>query len=200
MLETRVKNVLIAPGKTVASRQFEKSVNGDLRVLRLGADGTSLTVGAGVAEVSEVGTAAPSPTPSGWAIETSAYTVDWPEGYTVCSAQAGAPFPFIFERVGGPNEMIVLRGPLVGAKEVPSPEALIGKGQEPVAMNMQSPTPWVELGYSVEGRRWRQRHYYAVLKPKTLVLVTIQGPEERAGQLARDGDRVAASVKARGTP
>ncbi len=168
MLEKRVKNVLIAPGKKVTSQKFQKTVDGELRVLRLGDEGTSFMLGAGVEDISEVGAAAAATTGSEWSVETSSYTVRWPDGYTVGSADNGAPFPFSFERVGGPNEMIILRGPLVGAEQVPTPDALVGKGQEPVAMDMKSPTPWVEVRYKVEGKVWRQRHYYAVLSPRRL--------------------------------
>ena len=200
LLPGGVKNVLIAPGKAVEARECERSSEGPLRVLRLRSEGTSFTLGAGVEDLSEIGSAAHSSAASGWRLETRSYTVDWPEGYSVATPEEGATFPFMFERVGGPNEMIILRGPLVGSKQVPSPQALIGKGQEPVAMDMRSPTPWVELRYWADGKPWRQRQYYAVLKPETIVLVTVQGPEERAEQLAIVGDRVAASVKPRGTP
>ena len=199
MLENRVKNVLIAPGNQVTSQEFQKTVEGELRVLRLGDGGTSLMLGAGIEDISEVGAVAAASTGAAWSIETSAYTVDWPDGYTVGSADDGAPFSFSFERVGGPNEMIVLRGPLVGAQQVPTPDALVGKGQEAIAMDMGSPTPWVEVRYQVHGKAWRQRHHYAVLKPEAVVLVTIQGPEARAEQLAQDGARVAGSVKPRGS-
>lgn len=199
-LDQGVKNLLIAPGKKTAAREFQKKIDGEFRALRLGEDGTSVMLGAGMEDVAEVGSVTPSAAPAGWRIETSSYTVQWPEGYTVGSVRDGAPFPFEFERVGAPNELIVLRGPLVGAKQVPSPDALVGKDQEPVAMDMKSPTPWVEVRYQVDGKPWRQRHYYAVLKPETIVLVTIQAPEERAAQIAQIGDQVASSVKPLGEP
>ncbi len=89
---------------------------------------------------------------------------------------------------------------MVGARQAPSADALVGKDQEPVAMDMKSPTPWVEVRYRVDGKPWRQRHYYAVLKPETIVLVTIQATEKKASQLAQIGDQVASSVKPLGEP
>ncbi len=62
-------------------------------------------------------------------------------------------------------------------------------------MNMSDPTPWVDVRYTVDGKAWRQRHFYAVLAPETIVLVTSQGPEVRAKTLATDGKRVATSIR-----
>lgn len=195
-----LKNVVIAPGKKSTAKEFQKKTEGEARFLRLGDEGTSVMLGAGMEDVADVGSLQASSAPSGWAIETDSYTVRWPDGYTVGSAAPGASFPFLFERVGASNELLVLRGPWVGRQQVPGPDALIGKGQELVEMDMQSPTRWVEVRYQADGKQWRQRHYYAVLKPEIIVIVTIQGPEEKAAELAQIGDQVAASVKPRGTP
>jgi hypothetical protein len=64
-------------------------------------------------------------------------------------------------------------------------------------MNTSAPMRWVEVRYTAEGKAWRQRHFYAVLAPETIVLVTAQGPDARAKLVAADAERVAGSIRPR---
>jgi len=193
-----VRNVMIGPGSSVSSTEFQRvRLGGDqdgIWSLKLGDNGTTVLLGDEMNDVSDVGKLAANPSAeSTWQIETESYAVAWPDGYVV---KSGARWPFEFHGIDeGADDLILLRGPLHGAKETPSPPQLVAPGQEVVESNLSTPTPWVEVRYTAQGRAWRQRHFYAVLCPETVVLVTTQGPEARANKLATDGERIASSIK-----
>jgi hypothetical protein len=196
-----VRNVMICPGKRVSSTEFQRVRLGDdkngIWSLRLGDDGTSVILGARMKDVADVGMLAAYPSAdSNWQIETKFYKVAWPDDYVVHSSVPDTRWPFELhgtrDRAGN---LIILRGPLYWAGEVPRPPQLVAPGQEVVEWDVDGPTPWIEVRYTVGGQVWRQRHFYAALAPETIVIVTVQGPERRAGTLAADGKRVASSIR-----
>jgi hypothetical protein len=172
-------SVTVIPGETTAA----------------GDGGTHVVLGEGMNDATPVGRFLPAAPTRKWQVTTPAYRVDLPQGYVVKSTVPAAPWPFeyhgIEERDGG---MIVMRGPLRGAR-VPPPPALVAAGQEQVDEDLACQTPWVEVEYQRQGVTWRQRHLYAVLAQETVVLVSAQAPVQTAATIMADALRVASSVE-----
>lgn len=92
------------------------------------------------------------------------------------------------------DELVQLRGPFYG-DAVPRPPELVGAGQTQVALDFEHAPYFLELAYTYQGARWRQRHYYAMVAEKTAVIVSAQAHEDRREAVFRLGSEVAASVE-----
>ncbi|MDB4962558.1 MAG: hypothetical protein JWP01_2557 [Myxococcales bacterium] len=195
-----LKNALLAPGKTVAGGPLKKEFQvvpggkaGDgLWTYRSGSDGTSITLGADMKDVSEVGSAGAGPTEKSWSIQTAAYRVAWPKNWKLVSTEPGTRSPF--ELIGTNGAMIMLRGPLKGSKELPTPPQLVGAGQTIVDQGDLDGQIWMMLEYQHDGQTWRQRHHYGVLGKETVVIVTGQAPASQTAEMTEACETIVKSL------
>jgi hypothetical protein len=195
----KLKNALISPGSTIApSAPLKKEWLGTpgqgVWEYRQGADGTSVALGVGMKDLSEVATFAPGPSERLWFIRTTTYQVKWPPGFKMVSTTSPSQWPFELQGLEG--SMIFLRGPLRGAKDVPTPPQLVAPDQKVVNEGSLGHSIWIELEYRYEGAVWRQRHYYGILAKETVVLVTGQAPATHAAELAKACDLIVESLTA----
>jgi hypothetical protein len=197
-----LKNALLAPGKTVAGgplkKEFQAVPGGKagegVWTYHSGSDGTTIALGAGMKDVSEVGSASAGPTEKSWSIETGAYRIAWPKNWKLASTGPASRWPF--ELLGTNGAMILLRGPLKGAKEVPAPPDLVGPGQTIVGGGDLDGQIWVMLEYQHDGQTWHQRHQYGIIGKETVVIVTGQAPASQSAEMTAACETIVKSLSA----
>lgn len=145
-------------------------VDGPKRVaLEFSEDAPILDLGKGVNRLSDVLELLEGPGWDHWRIETSVYSVRWPEGFAVQST----PDPPGFELIGPGDTLIYLQGPLE-RRNLPNLDRMIGPGQT----IHQLGSDWVELDYLHESAPWRQTHRLLDFGPNDAVVVTSQAPQK----------------------
>ncbi len=103
-----------------------------------------------------------------WRIETTVYSIRWPEGFAVQSSEDPPGFD-----LAGPNGTLVfLQGPFEPAR-LPLLADMAGAGQTV----HQIGSSWVELSYLNEGAPWRQTHRLVAFGAD-VVVVSSQAPVE----------------------
>jgi hypothetical protein len=193
----KLKNALIIPGKTYAGdtslkREWVGKPGESVWAYRQRADATRITLGVGMEDVAEVGTASAGTPERAWFIQTPDYRVKWPAGYTLNATTSDAAWPF---ELSGPDDgMIILRGPLI-QKDVPAFAKMIAPDQKLVGQGKLDDSVWIELEYQKEGAQWRQRHYYGALGKK-IVIVTGQAPAAHSAEIATACELLVRSLKA----
>jgi hypothetical protein len=101
-----------------------------------------------------------------WRIETTVYSIRWPEGFAVQSQQEPPGFDLL-----GPNgTLIFLQGPF-DPRNLPPPAEMVGEGQSVHQLGRN----WVELSYLHDGVPWRQTHRLVAFG-QDVVVVTSQAP------------------------
>ena len=101
-----------------------------------------------------------------WRVETSVYSVRWPDGFAVSSISD----PPGFEFVGPEGILLFLQGPFE-RQNLPALAEMAVLGQSIAAIGPN----WVQLGYLLEGTPWQQTHH-VVPYGTDFVVVTSQAP------------------------
>jgi hypothetical protein len=130
-----------------------------------------------------------------WRIETSPYSVKWPEGFEIDSPPAGdSSSPF---HLWGPdNSLIYLQGPL-NRDRIPPLTELAGPGQTILAQQRDSAFDAVDLAYQHDGADWRQSHHLVPFTDDRVLIITAQTPATHANLTRQAAEIVARSVTAR---
>ena len=110
-----------------------------------------------------------------WRLETSLYTLGWPQAFTI-QLNTEAAQPPLFDLIGPDDALIYLQGPFQPGR-LPAREAMTAPGQEVAAMGELADYGWVELTYQHQGKPWLQRHYVVSDLPQRVFVVTMQAPE-----------------------
>ena len=162
-----------------------------VRVVRLAPDGdVSAWIAAdrpqGVDGVVDVTT---EPSPDGWRIETSVFSVPWPDGFDVASpTDASDRTSFYLE--GADGATIFPQGPVVNDR-LPAPEALVEEGQRIISRDVVDDIQVVELAYEHDGERWWQSHWMIPWTPGRTLIFTAQAPADVVELARRAVERVA---------
>lgn len=143
-------------------------------VLVPGEAGCRVELGAGVAAAAEVAEVAAGPARAAWRIETSAFSMGWPEGFVLQSGPDPASPPG-FDLVAPGGVLLFPQGPFPAAA-LAGRRALAGPGQRVVGEGEEPGAGWIELAYTQELTPWRQRHALVPVGARIL-LVTLQAPE-----------------------
>ncbi|GGT80208.1 MULTISPECIES: hypothetical protein [Streptomyces] len=142
-------------------------------------------------DVDDVVDVQPGPAEPHWRIETSAYALAWPAGFTVESPPADDFSPFL---LWGPDDALLhVQGP-VDRERIPPPPQLAGPGQRLVDHRADPAFEAVELAYRHEGDEWRQWHHLVALDEKQALVVTSQCPARHAELVRSAAETVARSL------
>jgi hypothetical protein len=141
------------------------------------AGGCRVDLGAGVAAPAEVADVAAGSGAAFWTIETSAFSMGWPDGFVLRSGPAPEEPPG-FDLIAPGGVLLFPQGPYP-TERVADRRALIGPGQRVVGEGVVDGAGWIELSYTHEATPWRQRHAVIPVRASALVL-TLQSPETSA--------------------
>jgi hypothetical protein len=129
-----------------------------------------------------------------WRIETSPYSVEWPEGFEIGSPPEGdnsSPF-----HLWGPDRSLIYpQGPL-NRDRIPALTELAGPGQTILDQQSGSCFDTVDLAYRHEGVDWRQSHHLVPFGESRVLIVTAQSPATHARLTRQAAEAVARSVTA----
>jgi hypothetical protein len=125
-----------------------------------------------------------------WRIETSIFTVRWPEGFVLRSISQPPP---VFDLVGAEEGRLWVQGPFPHER-IPSPDRMEGPGQTTRQITHCAGGPLVELAYTYQNRAWRMFHCIVNRYPAYACVVTAQTPEEYRDQLATAVEEVATTL------
>lgn len=136
----------------------------------------------------------PGPEERVWRIETSQYSVIWPDAFAIESAPTGDSTPFY---LWGPDECLIYpQGPLDRGRIPPLVE-LAGPGQTMLSEQHDPELSSVDLAYRHEGESWRQSHHLVPFGAGRALVITAQAPAAHAGLIWASAQAVARSVTAR---
>lgn len=197
IIEGELRNAMIIPGAAVEDPAIESVRLGDEDdapvALRMGSGGTQVVLGAGMTDlegIAELGAAAWT---SSWSIATESYRIPWPIAFVMRSTPAEAAWQF--ELKGEDGELILIRGPLHGKEQTPTPPELVAPGQRMIIDGISDPQPWIEVAYTHEDSEYRQRHIYAVVGEETVLLVTAQTPTAHSAKIMPAAMEIAAGAR-----
>lgn len=127
-----------------------------------------------------------------WRIETTAFSCDWPQGFTVESpTDPGDATKFYL--FGPGQEMIFPQGP---AERVPEPRGWAAPGQTVKAVYAVDPgIQVVELKYKHGGAPWWQSHLLVPFRSGRTLVITAQAPAAEAESAKRAATQMAVSVR-----
>jgi hypothetical protein len=146
----------------------------------------------GADSVDQVVDIAAGPAERTWRVETSLYSVAWPEGFRIESPpEAG---PSMFDLHGPDGALLYVQGPFADDR-LPMPDQLVAPGQAVVAKRRVQDVEAVELAYAHENVEWRQGYWFVPLGQGRSLVVTAQAPAAHAEETMRAGDLVAGSVR-----
>lgn len=129
-----------------------------------------------------------------WRIETSPYSVKWPEGFEIESPPEGDDSPF---HLWGPDRSLIYpQGPL-NRDRIPPLTELAGPGQTILAQQRLPAFDAVDLAYQHEGADWRQSHHLVPFSDDRVLIITAQAPADHAHLTRQAAEIVARSVTAR---
>lgn len=150
-----------------------------------------LTNAASPDEVVEV---AAGPVEPGWRIETSPFSLDWPDGFTIESAPADDnSSPFLL--FGPAGSVIYLQGPYA-LDRIPPLAQLAGPGQTLVDQRTEAAFDVVELAYELDGDAWRQCHHLVNLDDEYRLVITAQTPATHGAEVRAAAELMARSLTA----
>lgn len=130
-----------------------------------------------------------------WRIETSPFSVEWPEGFAIDSPPAGDDStPFLL--FGPDGSVIYLQGPR-GHDRIPPLTQLIAPGQTLVDHRSEPAFEVVELAYQHDGTAWRQIHHLVALTDTHGLVITAQSPATHTTQVRQAAELMARSATAR---
>ena len=148
-------------------------------IVRIDADGPRLTLSPGTPNAADVCDLTVSDASEAFRVETSAFTVGWPVGFDVVSAEPGGPSPFDFLSEDG--SLLYVQGPLAEAR-VPRLEAMAAPGQRIVDRGSHGAGEWVELTYEHDGGAYWQRHATVRWAGEMLLVLTAQALAEHSAR------------------
>jgi hypothetical protein len=152
--------------------------------------GHKLVLGEGVAKAEEVIQVSEGPDTSQWMIETPIFRAAWPNGLDFRFPLASKTR---FDLVTPDDTLIFVQGP--GSNEPNLLETMATEGQTEIGRGKTSNGhEWIELGYEVQGKKWRQRHYVRKISPQQSFVVTAQCPQSIAEKIFHASDEVADSL------
>jgi hypothetical protein len=154
--------------------------------LRLDESPPGVDLDEGTTSLQELLDLLPGPGLDHWQIETTVFTLPWPDGFAVQSS----PDPPGFDLLGADNTLVYVQGPF-DRTDLPAPRAMAATDQTIVR---HGPT-WVDLAYTDGGKRWRQTHRVVDLGEGVVLVVTSQAPEKLASVAEKAGEAVAAGVR-----
>ncbi|MFG2693429.1 hypothetical protein [Kitasatospora sp. NPDC048407] len=129
-----------------------------------------------------------------WRIETSPFSVEWPEGFSIDSPPAGdTSMPFCL--FGPADALIYLQGPR-SLDRIPPLTQFVAPGQTLVDHRTEAAFEAVELAYQHEGTASRQWHHLVALTDTLGLVVTAQSPAAHAAEVRGAAESVARSVRA----
>lgn len=125
-----------------------------------------------------------------WRIETSVFSVRWPEGFAIRSV---ADAPPVFELQGPDGALVWVQGPF-GDVSVPPLEELAAPGQTIARTGVGPGGPVIELRYFHAGEPWQMSHCIVNRYPGAFCIVSGQATT-KGGELVRAAvEEVAASL------
>ena len=128
----------------------------------------TIELGAGTNRLEEVLEFTEGPESDHWRIETTVYSVRWPDAFAVQSS----PEPPGFDLVGPNGTLVFIQGPF-DPERLPALSDMVGTGQS--IHNIGS--SWVELSYLDGSVAWRQTHRLIAFG-SDVVVVSSQAPVE----------------------
>ncbi|MGH3390708.1 MAG: hypothetical protein ACRDOO_17720 [Actinomadura sp.] len=128
------------------------------------------------------------PVDQSWRVETSLYSVAWPEGFRIEPPPDGGPS--MFDLHGPDGALLYVQGPFADDR-LPTPDQLVAPGQTVVVKRRVRDVEVVELAYVHEDAEWRQGYWLVPLGEGRSLVVTAQAPAARAAETMRAGDLVA---------
>jgi hypothetical protein len=114
------------------------------------------------------------PSPDGWRIETSVFSVPWPDGFDVHSPIDESDRKD-FYLVRGDDAAIFPQGP-VRTERLPAQNGWAAEGQRIVSRSAVDDIEVVELAYNLEGDSWWQSHWIVPWRPDRALIFTAQAP------------------------
>ncbi len=125
---------------------------------------------------------------SGWVVETTPFSIPWPEGFTLQSGPPGGGPPG-FDFFAGDGRLIYPQGPYPAGKV--ELEKLLEPGSTLTLRGTVGNADFVECAYQAEGRAWKLRHYLLRRESTSEVLVlTAQAPQEHSEKIFLAADRM----------
>ena len=125
--------------------------------------------------VVDVGT---EPSPDGWRVETSTFSVPWPGGFHVGSPTGAAdPTPYYLL---GPDDVAIFPQGVVPNERVPRSSALAVAGQRVTDQRSIGGIEVIELRYEHDGGAWWQNHCLIPWGATATLVFTAQAPEALA--------------------
>ncbi|GAA2074191.1 hypothetical protein [Actinomadura alba] len=149
----------------------------------------------GVERVDQVVDVLEGPDERVWRIETSPYSVKWPEGFEIDSPPAGDnSSPFL---LWGPDRSLIYpQGPW-NRDRIPPLTELAGPGQTILSQERGPDFDTVDLAYRHEGGDWRQSHHLVPFGDDRVLVITAQAPATHAELTRQAAETVARSVRVR---
>jgi hypothetical protein len=149
----------------------------------------------GATSLEQVADVEPGPAGPRWRVETSLYTVEWPDGFAVHSPPDEGG-PSMFDLHGPAGSLVYIQGPFV-ADNVPAPDQMVGPGQALVDQRREDGRELIELAYAHGGEDWRQVHCIVPFAETHCLIVTAQAPACSALQTSSALDVMARSLQGR---
>jgi hypothetical protein len=152
--------------------------------------GHKLTLGEGVTKAEEVIRVSEGPDTSRWVIETPIFRAAWPNGLDFRFPLASKTR---FDLVTPDDTLIFVQGPIPNEPQLL--ETMAAEGQTEIARGKTSAGhEWIELGYEVEGTKWRQRHYARKISPQKSFVITAQCLHSIGEKVFQESDELADSL------
>jgi hypothetical protein len=129
------------------------------------------------------------PSPVGWRVETSTFSVPWPDGFHVSSPSD--PTDRVPYYLLGPDDAAIFPQGIFPNKRVPTVEALVDAGQRITDQRTIDGIEVIELEYTHAGGDWWQCHWLIPWGETRTLVFTAQAPLDRVEMTAQAVEFVA---------
>lgn len=129
------------------------------------------------------------PSRDGWRIETSVFSVPWPDEFDIESPSDPSD-RVRFYLLGDDGAAIFPQGP-VPSERLPTPETLVAPGQRIVKQEIVDDIQVLEVAYEHDNEAWWQSHWMIPWTPGRTLVFTAQAPDRRIDSTRRAVERVA---------
>jgi hypothetical protein len=133
------------------------------------------------------------PSPDGWRIETTRFSVPWPDGFDVTSPTDGSDRTY-FYLTRADDAKIFPQGP-VRTDRLPAPEAWAADGQRIASRDVVDGIEIIELAYEIDGAGWWQSHWVVPWTAGRSLIFTAQAPNAAVEPTRRAARQVASGVQ-----
>lgn len=159
--------------------RFERVLDTEPRmvaVVRLTPDGDKASVvdARAATSVDGIVDVTTEPSPDGWRVETSLYSIPWPEGFHVASPTSTSD-RISFYLQGADGSAIFPQGP-TSNERLPAPDMWAADGQTIVGEVTTDDAHIVELAYERDGQPWWQSHWLVPWGSGRTLVFTAQSP------------------------